>query len=50
MSQAQSHRLTAHVRLVAVIEALKTARSREAERVALLTLLVAELNSVEVTP
>ena len=48
MSQAESQRLSAHCRLITVIEALKIARSQEAERVALLTLLVAELSSVEV--
>lgn len=49
MSQADSHRLTAHVRLVAVIECLKVARDREAEKVAMLALLVAELSAVPTT-
>lgn len=42
------NRLIAHVRLMRVIRELMIARSREAERVALLELWVERLNSVEV--
>lgn len=48
MSQSQASRLVAHVRLVTVIRDLLVARDRESERVALLELWTARLNSVEV--
>ena len=46
MSQAESQRLVAHVKLIRAIRALIVARDREAERVAMLTIVVAELNAL----